>query len=277
MSHAIPVQATAADGFAPPARMVAELFWVTADGRVAEELVAAPVAGGVATVELPPRPRQLHWAIRVRDAGSPGAVFRSGPLDRLPGPPARGPLAAGAVRIHRGGGVLRIDSPEGAASLVRDRLATLPAPLIATDVELGADAERRYVVRVRGLVPAGGRALPFRYARGLRLAGSLDPGRPRRSVVAWPEGPADAGGAPLRALAGALDAAIAAAAADQLSAAALGAARAVAADAGFAPSSVSVAAVEVLGGGAPGVPARIALCAGAITGALAPAEPTIAD
>lgn len=185
----IPVQATHSS-FAAPPDLIAEVFWVTTDGSVARDLGLAPVVGGVATMDLPPRPQHLRWAVRLRDPASAGAVYRSGPLARLPGR-GRGPLSGGTIRVHRGVGILGLDSGDGAEGVLREQLrTTMPRPADFVGVELGSDQEGRYVLTLHGRVRVAGLTLSFAYRRALRMAGALDPGRPARTVVAWPEGPA---------------------------------------------------------------------------------------
>jgi hypothetical protein len=87
MSHAIPVSASSHDPSQPVGDLIAELFWVTADGRIEKEVGRVPVQNGVAIVEDTSLPTGLSWAIRIQRSATPGAVFRSGPLRRLPGPP----------------------------------------------------------------------------------------------------------------------------------------------------------------------------------------------
>lgn len=278
MAVAIPVSVSSAPSAPLLAGLVAELFWVSTDGQIARELGRAPVVDGVATIDLPPRPQGLRWAVRIRDDVTGSAAYRSGPLARLPSL-GRGPLSGGTIRIHRGGGVFGIDSPDGAESLLRERLrATLPRPLRFSAVELGSDTEGRYVLTLSGRIEVAGLRLAFEYRRAFRLAGGLDPGRPARAVVAWPEGPARGAGGPLRQFAGAIDAALAAAVEAQLSASALHTAHLMcfADGAGFAPTTASVTRLEVFPPDTfPGVDARITNCAGAIVGAFVVPEPPI--
>jgi hypothetical protein len=270
----IPVQATHSS-FAAPLDLIAEVFWVTTDGSVAQDLGVAPVVGGVATMDLPPRPQHLRWAVRLRDPASAGAVYRSGPLARLPAR-GRGPLSGGTIRVHRGGGVFGLDSGDGAEALLRERLrATMPPPAVYERVELGSDQEGRYVLTLHGRIRVAGLTLAFAYRRALRIAGALDPGRPARAVVAWPEGPARLPGPSLAALRLKLDLAMSAAVEDQLSASALHICRlSVLVDgAGFSPSSASVERLEVFPPDtAPGVDARITVCAGTLVDLLTPPE-----
>lgn len=88
-----------------------------------------------------------------------------------------------------------------------------------TGVTPSSDADGRYLVIVRGRLPA--RAFPFVHGRPLRLEGGLDPGRPRRAVVARPEGPALVRGRLPSGVARELDRVIVAAAEEQLAVMAL--------------------------------------------------------
>jgi hypothetical protein len=277
MAAVIPVSVSSAPSAPPLAGMIAELFWVSTDGQIVRELGRAPVVDGVATIDVPPRPQGLRWAVRIRDDVTGSAAYRSGPLGRLPSG-GRGPMSGGTIRIHRGGGILGLDSLDGAESLLRERLAaTLPRPLRFGGVELGSDAEGRYVLTLSGRMEIAGQRLAFEYRRAFRLAGGLDPGRPARAVVAWPEGPVRIGW-PLRPFAEVLDAVLAAAVEAQLSASALHVAHLMcfADNAGFVPTTASLTRLEIFPPDTfPGVDAKITLCAGAIVGAFVVPEPPI--
>lgn len=281
MPHAIRVAASSAPGFAPFAELVLEVFWATADGHVAERLAAAPVVDGVAAFEAPPPPPGLLWALRVRDSATPGAaVFRSGPLGRLPGG-RRGFRRGDRIEILRGGASFGLESPDGLTSILRQRLVDMPPPLSFAGLELGADADGRYLLRVRGRMPEGDRLLPFIYTRRMRLAGALDPGRPERAVVAWPEGPVDLRGARLGVLARELDRTLAEAVEAQLAGVALRVAQltSLVGGAGAVSTTSSVSGIDLRVPAAADVPATITLCAGAITGAAVagrPLEPSAA-
>jgi hypothetical protein len=279
MAVVIPVSVSSAPSAPPLSGLVAELFWVSADGRIASDLGGAPVIDGVATIDVPPRPQGLRWAIRIRDDPTGSAAYRSGPLGRLPSG-GRGPMSGGTIRIHRGGGVVGLDSLDGAESLLRERVrAMLPRPLRFAALELGSDAEGRYVLTLSGRMELAGMRLAFEYRRAFRVAGALDPGRPARAAVAWPEGPARGADGPLRRFAGALDAVLAAAIEAQLGASAIHLAHLMcfADGVGFAPATASLTRLEIFPPDTfPGVDAKITLCAGAIVGAfVVPEHPIV--
>jgi hypothetical protein len=88
LSHAIPVSAGNSPHTPPAGGQIAEIFWVTADGQIVDQLTRVPVQNGIALYQGPPRPQGLSWAIRITEELTGAAAFRSGPLLRLPGPPS---------------------------------------------------------------------------------------------------------------------------------------------------------------------------------------------
>ena len=61
----------------------------------------------------------LRWAIRIVDTALAVPVYRSGPLGFLPGGP-RSRIFGDRIRIHRGGGNLGLDAPDGAPQVLID-------------------------------------------------------------------------------------------------------------------------------------------------------------
>lgn len=279
MAHVIPVAITSRETLPPPADPVGEVFAVTAAGAVVQLLQRFPIAGGAGVYSGRGLPAPgLRWALRVLEDGAGGAaLFRSGPLRRLPGLPTS-PLFATRVEIHRTAGLLTLDEGDGLPEILTTRLrATLPPPLQLSRVELDVDGEGRYVVRASGRLPLPARLLPFVYERPLRLRSGPHPGRARQAVVARPEGPARMRGANLRPFAAALDAAIAAAAEEQLAEVARHIARlsAIAAGLAYTPTRVAVTSVALgpTGQDVPAVSAAFRFSPGAITGGVVPADP----
>jgi hypothetical protein len=145
-----------------------------------------------------------------------------------------------------------------------------PAPL--SGIRLTSDGDGRYVVGVQGRLPPPRRPFPFLYARALRLRPGEDPGRPRRAVTAQPEGPALVRGRLAGDLVPALDAAIVAAAEEQLAEMALHISRLT--DSGFTATTVSVSRIEVRPPGTSGaVDATLDFSPGALVGGNVAPEP----
>ena len=184
MAHAIPVSVTGLDGVALPGDLVAEAFWVTADGEVVEQLERFPVRNGLAIYNGPPLvDRFLRWAIALHDYASSSAVFRSGPLRRLPGPPSNTrPTGRVSVFIC---GKSNLQLPEIGPHFVAERLASLPAPLQFVGVELGSDDDGHYTVTVRGRLETTSRVLPFTYQRALRVVAPMPRSSTRQSPWRW--------------------------------------------------------------------------------------------
>jgi hypothetical protein len=281
MSHAIPVAASHSDPAQPVGDLILELFWVTAVGDVANELGAIPVQNGVAVFDGPALPAGLFWAIRVQRTATPGALFRSGPLAELPGPPS--PVISHGVvafRFNQIGFSLSNFGSDGVPEVLVQHLQQLPAPLTFLGVELGADLAGNYRVTVRGRLRFLFFWLSFVYRRTVRLVGNLDPGHPARPVVAELVGPASGGGLILRRYAAVLDRQIVEGVERQLASAVMGIAtlelQRTGAD--FSPQTVSVNGVHVSGGsGPPRAHANMTLSGGAITGLIAPPTPSLLD
>ena len=186
------VQATASPGFPALDALALDLMMVTQDGNIAKELGRFPVTGGAA--EVPGRA-----------AGRPGAALgdpdrRHGPRRaRLPlraaGVPARRPprsrIFGDRIRIHRGGGNLGLDAPDGAPQVLIDFVRdNLPHGFQLQGIDVAADPQGRYQSsRSRGRYrPLPVASVDLEYRRGFAIAPGLDPGRPRRVAVAWPQG-----------------------------------------------------------------------------------------
>jgi hypothetical protein len=212
--HRIPVSVAVAPSTPPVGDLIAEVFFATADGQLIRALGRFPVQDGGAIYEGPSRPQDQFWAFRVVELASGRAVFRSGPMLRLPGRPP-GP---GAVKILRSGGNFGLNLPDGAPEVVTRELQSLPAPLQFVGVELGSDNQRQYVITLRGRLEVQDRVVPFTYIRPLRLVGSLDPGRLRPYVIAELAGSVTIRGANVRPFAAVLDRAISNAVQEQLNA-----------------------------------------------------------
>jgi hypothetical protein len=191
MAIRIPVAATWSPGFGPLDALALDLFHVAPDGAVAKEAGRFAVVGGVAEVPAGPvADPALRWAIRLVDLRLSVPVYRSGPLRALPGGP-RSHIFGDRVRIHRGGGNLGLDAPDGAPQVLVDHVRDhLPPGFAMSRLDLTADAEGRYVVTFHGRYrPAPVVTVALAYRRAFRIAPGLDPGRPRRVAVAWPQGP----------------------------------------------------------------------------------------
>jgi hypothetical protein len=285
--HAIPVFARSDFPSHPLGELTAEIFWVTATGKVADEVQQVPVQNGVAVYTGPPLPAGLFFAIRIREAGAPGSIFRSGPLHRLPGPPSP-VLATGAISLVLGGGAFDLTTPgtEGAPELLVERLQELPAPLQFVGVDLTADRDGNYVVSLRGRLRLPISLLgwdlsvrpAFVYRRAWRLVASTSPGRPEPSIHAQPVGTASISPPFVLPYAAVLDQLVKEGVERQLS----GAMRVIAsfvlafADAHFGLQTVSVSTLK-LTPRIDGANASVVLGAGAITGVPAPPTPGVLD
>ncbi len=195
MAHPIPVSATVQAGQAPLDDLRLDLFMVTQDGTIAKAVGSFPVVAGVADVpDVPLADPALKWAIRITDARLGAPVYRSGPLARLPGGPRRFPVPD-HIRIHRGGGHLGLDAPDGAPQVLIDFVRDhLPPHFSMRGLDMEADAQGRYVLTFRGRyapLPFGQADLEYR--RRFRIAPGVDPGRAARVAVAWPQGAAEGG------------------------------------------------------------------------------------
>ncbi|MGE0027779.1 MAG: hypothetical protein AB7O78_05735 [Thermoleophilia bacterium] len=187
----IPVQATASPGFPALDALGLDLVQVTQDGNVAKALGRFPVTGGAAEVpDVPLADPALRWAIRIVDTALGVPVYRSGPLGFLPGGP-RSHIFGDTIRLHRGGGNLGLDAPDGAPGVLIDVVRdNLPNGFALLGLDLAADPQGRYVLTFRGRyqpLPLG--SVTLEYRRAFAIAPGIDPGRPRRVAVAWPQGP----------------------------------------------------------------------------------------
>jgi hypothetical protein len=68
---------------------VAEIFFATADGELADGLGRFRVQNGVVVYQGPSRPQGLFWALRIVELNSGGAVFRCGPRASSSDPTSR--------------------------------------------------------------------------------------------------------------------------------------------------------------------------------------------
>jgi len=282
MRQAIPVSAFSshiADPPPPIGDLIAEIFWAAADGRLVRELSHVPVQNGVAIYDGPELEAGVYWAIRIRRAAMPGALFRSGPLRRLPGPPSP-VVPTGEVSFLIGGGSFSLTAPgsEGQPEIVAQQLQDLPAPLEFIAVQLAADRDGNYVVTVRARLRIGFLRLRFSYRRAWQLVGNVDPGRPARPVLAVPGGTADISRAYALPYVGVLDWLVKDAVERQLEAAVrwIAGLELDIADAGFSAETVSVSEVRVFGFASPAeASASVTLGAGAITRVVLPPTPGV--
>ncbi len=195
----IPVQATAAQGFPPLDALALDLMQVTQDGNVAKELGRFPVTAGAAEVpDVPLADPALRWAIRIVDTALSVPVYRSGPLGFLPGGP-RSHIFGDTIRIHRGGGHLGLDAPDGAPQALIDFVRdNLPDTFQFRGLDMAADAQGRYQLTLEGrYAPLPIATVNIAYRRAFGIAPGLDAGRPRRVAVAWPQGPPGVSGPPV--------------------------------------------------------------------------------
>jgi len=216
----IPIQATASPGFPALDALALDLLQVTQDGSVAKELGRFPVTGGAAEVpDVPLADPSLRWAIRIVDTALGVPVYRSGPLGFLPGG-ARSHIFGDTIRIHRGGGNLGLDAPDGAPQVLIDFVRdNLPSGFELAGIDFGADPQGRYVLTFRGRYrPLPIVSVTLAYRRGFAIAPGIDPGRPRRVAVAWPQGPGSSVPAVLQPAILALDGVLAAGVEAQMSA-----------------------------------------------------------
>jgi hypothetical protein len=274
--HAIPVLASSGDLAPPVGALGAEVFEVTAAGQIVQELQRIPVQNGVAVYTGPQLPAGQFFAIRIRQVTSPGAVFRSGPLRRLPGPPSP-VVSAGAISLVVGGGGFNLTSPgtEGAPERLVEHLRDLPAPLEFVGVRLMGDQDHNYVVALRVRVRIGFVQFRFTYQRAWRLAGNLDPGRPELPVLAEPFGTPTISSPLGLPFGGMLDRLMKDGIEKQLAAAMglIGTLVLLSAEAPFGAQTVSVNTLEVFPRLDGGANASVSLGAGAITGLLVPPTP----
>lgn len=210
--HRIPLSVAVAPSTPAVGDLVAEVFFADTAGRLGRALGRFPVRDGGAIYEGPSRPQDQRWAFRIVELASGRAVFRSGPVQRLPGRPP-GP---GAVKILRSGANFGLNLPDGGPEIVTEQLQSLPPPLQFRTVELGSDNQGQYVITLRGALEAQDHLTPFTYIRPLRLVGSLDPGRLKPYVIAELAGSVRILGANVRPFAAVLDAAISNAVQEQL-------------------------------------------------------------
>jgi len=255
--------------------LIVDLFQVHTDGRIAKDLGRAPVVNGVAHFDAPPLPTQLRWAFRIQKSSVPGAVFRSGPREKLFPPPS--PIVpTGRVSLLASGACFSLNQlgSDGAAELVGQHLQNLPPPLEFTRVDLSGDNAGNYIITVRGKL----RVFfflrrPFAYRRAVRLIGNMDPGRPALPVLAQFQGPPENIGANVLLHAAVLDRMIQEAVEHQLDVAVTRIANIVLelTHSGYSASTVSASEVQVrFFARIPEVQACMTISGGAITGIIVP-------
>jgi hypothetical protein len=279
MQHPIPVSASAAGPVPPPVdNLIADIFWVTAAGQVAQELTSVPVQDGIALYDGPPLEPSFAWAVRIRRDGTPGALFRSGPLPQLPGPPSPELSGGIAFLVTPINFSLTTRGSDGVPEIVEQQLRDLPAPLEFSSVQLTSDQAGHYVVTLHGRLRFGRRlGLPFlapsfSYRRAFGLVGSLGPGRPVPPVLAQPTRPPAIGSWVVLPYVAVLDRLMQAAVERQLDAAL----RWIAwiqtqSDApGFGPQTISAGDVQLSTDPVSGTDASLRLSWGAVTGMAAP-------
>jgi hypothetical protein len=201
-------------------------------------------------------------------------VYRSGPLGFLPGGP-RSHIFGDRIRLHRGGGNLGLDSPDGAPQVLVDHVRdNLPHGFRLEGIDMGADAGGRYTLTFRGRyrpLPVLDVALTYRRA----IAPGIDAGRPRRVAVAWPQGPGSGVPSALRPAIDDLDRVLAAAIEAQMSAMAfhIGFLMLVAEGVtDLTPQTVSLTAIRISPRGDE-VDAGVSLVSGAVTGGIRVFDP----
>src|ERR1043166_317387 len=130
----------------------ATFFGVYSSGAIAKTLETAPIQNGIAIYSGEPLPNGASWAITVHGAeGLP--VFRSGPLEKLPGPPSAVALTTAITVYHlTTGAAFGINSPDGLPELVMQRLNQLPSALTIQNVQFTADSAGHEVVTVTGQI-----------------------------------------------------------------------------------------------------------------------------
>ncbi|HMO00056.1 MAG TPA: hypothetical protein PKD59_11640 [Miltoncostaeaceae bacterium] len=273
----IPVQASVSPGFPALDALALDLLQVTQDGAVAKELGRFPVTGGAAEVpDVPLADPALRWAIRIVDTGLSVPVYRSGPLGFLPGGP-RSHIFGDRIRIHRGGGNLGLDAPDGAPQVLTDVVRdNLPAGFALAGIDLAADPQGRYVLTFRGRYrPLPVVSVTLEYRRGFAVAPGIDPGRPRRVAVAWPQGPATGVPPALFPAIDALDGVLAAGVEAQMSAMAFHIGFLMLLASGvtdLTPQTVSLTAIRISPRGDE-VDAGVSLVAGAVNGGIRAFDP----
>jgi hypothetical protein len=171
----------------PPEEEVATFFWVDDRGEIAKTIESVPIRNGVAIYNGEPLPHGAHWAITVHDVGGL-PIFRSGPLEQLPGPVSDFTLGS-QIRVFRvsSGAFFGIDSPDGAPELVRQRLNSLPKPLRVDGVRFSADDAGHEIVEVaRQLSILGLFSETFTHSLSLSLLPATGPGHPEEIIIVEP-------------------------------------------------------------------------------------------
>ena len=226
---------------------------------------------GGAIYEGPSRPQDQRWAFRIVELASGRAVFRSGPVQRLPGRPP-GP---GAVKILRSGANFGLNLPDGGPEIVTEQLQSLPPPLQFRTVELGSDDQGQYVITLRGALEAQDHLTPVHLHPPAATGGLARSRSAQAHVIAEPAGSVTILGANVRPFADALNAAISNAVQEQLNASVrhLTGLELERLGAGFKASTISVTAFKVFPPtGLPGgeVSATVTFWGGTVLGVQAP-------
>jgi hypothetical protein len=209
LAFRVPIAVVGAPDQPPPSGQFAEFFWIDPQGEIAKELGSAPVENGVAVYDGDPLPEPLSWAVVVRDPGEL-PLFRSGPLERLPGP-AGSIAGATAIAVFRNvtGANFGLHSLEGAPQLVTERLQQLPSSVRVEDVRLTVPDADHEVVLVRGRIRRFLVFAEFNYRLALTIRPATAPGRHAQDIlIVEAAGPGSASGASLGSIRPQLDLAI---------------------------------------------------------------------
>jgi hypothetical protein len=194
MPSAVPIRVVDEYGMPVPG-MVAVFYWLEPSGRIAKVVEYVPIQNGVARYNGGPVPEGAFFGVTVHE-GSGLPVFRSGRLNKLPGPPSE--VAANSkinvlrssVAAHFG-----LNSPDGSPELIRQSLSRLPSRLRIEEVRLDADNEGHEVVNVQGWVRRFFRSAPFNYSLALKLRIASEPGHPEDVILIEPARPGISTGA----------------------------------------------------------------------------------
>ena len=192
LTQQVPIAIIGPAGSPPPTGQQATFFFVDGAGNIGKVFNSVPVQNGVALFQGEPLPHGAFWAITVADPGQL-PFFRSGKLDRLPGPPSITVLDTriAAFRATHAGSV-RLDADDGGEGVLRARILELSQEgFQLLNVNAGADPAGHYVVTVEGIALVSG-FIPeqFTYQLALSLSPASGPAD-TRVVVAEPAGPAD--------------------------------------------------------------------------------------
>jgi hypothetical protein len=217
-------------------------------------------------------------AVRIRRDGTPGALFRSGPLPQLPGSPSPEVNGGIAFLVTPISFSLTTRGSDGMPEILEQELQDLPAPLEFRRVHLTSDQAGHYVVTLHGRLRFGRSfglqllAPSFSYRRAFALVGSLEPGRPLPPILAQPVRPPAIRSPVVVPYAAVLDRLMRAAVERQLDAALRWIAwiQTQTEVTGFAPQTISASDVQLSTNPGSGTDASLRLSWGAVTGMAAP-------